>query len=415
MTTWSPHSWRRFDARQQPIYPDAETLAATERELAAYPTLVGHSEVRALTARIADAQAGRAFLLQGGDCAESFAEFSADTIRAGHGLFRDMSALIEAETGRPVIRLGRLAGQFAKPRSTDPEIKDGIALPAYRGDIVNGIAFDPVLRRPDPERMFRAFAQASATLSHLRALAQADDAHFYTSHEALLLPFEQALVRPAPCGGWFASSAHFLWLGDRTRFSGSAHVEFLRGIDNPIGIKCSPAAKADDLLRLLDLLDPNRTPGKITLICRMGHDRVETALPPLVRAVVREGRPVLWSCDPMHGNTIRSAGGYKTRPLETILSETLRFVGLVRSEGAIPGGVHLEMTGQDVTECTGGATQLTDGDLADRYHTHCDPRLNPDQAMELAALLSKALAADPATVNPAEAGISASRSVPLST
>ena len=389
---WSPESWRNFEARQQPDYPDAAALAAATRELEAYAPLVRLREIDALRAALAQAQAGRAFLLQGGDCAESFAEFSPENIAGNFALIEAMAAQIAAASGLNVIRVGRMAGQFAKPRSAPMEVREGIALPAYRGDIVNGIAFDGAARRPDPERMFRAYAQAAATLSHLDALAGAAGAAFYTSHEALLLPFEQALARTDPATKRiYGSSAPFLWIGDRTRFPGSAHVEFARGLANPIGIKCGPGLAPDMLLALLDILNPNRQAGRITLIARMGHDRAAAALPPLLRAVRASGHPVLWACDPMHGNTVRNAGGHKTRPLERILAETRAFIAAAASEGVACGGLHFEMTGQDVAECTGLGVELTEADMADRYHTHCDPRLNPAQAMALADLVAEAL------------------------
>jgi 3-deoxy-7-phosphoheptulonate synthase len=391
MTYWSPDSWRAFEARQQPDYPDAAALAAATRELEAYPPLVRLREVDALRGALAEAQAGRAFLLQGGDCAESFAEFSPDNTAAIVDLIGGMARTLGAAAGVPVIRLGRLAGQFAKPRSAALEVQGGIALPAYRGDIVNQIGFDAAGRRPDPERMFRAYAQAAATLSHIDTLAGAEA--FHTSHEALLLPFEQALVRRDPEGGRsFASSAHFLWIGERTLFPGSAHAEFVRGLANPIGIKCGPDLDPAILLGLLDRIDPLGQPGRITLISRMGHDRVRRALPPLLAAVRAAGRPVLWACDPMHGNTLRTAAGTKTRPLGHILAELEGFFAATRAAGVAGVGVHLEMTGRDVTECTGGGEMLTEADLADRYHSHCDPRLNPAQAMELAELVARELA-----------------------
>jgi len=304
--SWSPASWRSCEARQQPPYPDPAALAAATRELAAYPPLVGLAEVDALKATLAEAQAGRAFLLQGGDCAESFAEFSTDNIDTNIALLEAVAARIAIASGLAIIPVGRMAGQFAKPRSAAIETRGEVALPAYRGDIVNGIAFDAAARRPDPERMFRAYAQAAATLGRIGRAA-------YASHEALLLPFEEALVR-SEAGRAYVSSAHFLWIGDRTRFIGSAHVEFARGLANPIGIKCGPTLEQDGLLRLLDILDPDGEPGRITLIARMGHDRIAAALPPLLSAVRRSGRPVLWACDPMHGNTMRTPGGAKTRP-----------------------------------------------------------------------------------------------------
>jgi 3-deoxy-7-phosphoheptulonate synthase len=380
--TWSPDSWRSCEARQQPQYPDPAALAAAERELAAYPPLVAFDEVAALRAAIAEAQAGRAFLLQGGDCAESFAEFSSENIDANVALLEAMADRIAAASGLAVIRVGRMAGQFAKPRSAAIETRGGIALPAYRGDIINGIAFDAAARRADPERMFRAYAQAAATLGRIGRAA-------YASHECLLLPFEQALVRAAR--RVYGASAHFLWIGDRTRFVGSAHVEFVRGLANPIGIKCGPTLAPETLLALLDILNPGREAGRIALIVRMGHDRVAGALPPLVRAVGRAGHPVLWVCDPMHGNTMRTPAGAKTRPLALILAETAAFFAAAAAEGISCGGLHFEMTGRDVAECTGGGVVAEDADLADRYHTHCDPRLNPAQALALAELVAEAL------------------------
>jgi 3-deoxy-7-phosphoheptulonate synthase len=388
---WDPTSWRRFEARQQPAYADPQALDAATRELSAYPPLVGPDEVAALREALAEAQAGRAFLLQGGDCAESFAEFSPATIASSVGLIMRMAGGIAAASGLPVVRVGRIAGQFAKPRTADPEVRGGSALPAYRGDIVNGLDFDPAARRADPERMFRAWAQSAATLSHMRILADEEGAPVYSSHEALLLPFEEALVRADPAGERsYASSGHLLWIGDRTRFPGSAHVEFARGLANPIGLKCGPSLDPDTLLRMLDMLDPDHEPGRITLIARMGHEEVERRLPPLLRAVRREGRPALWSCDPMHGNTVETPSGLKTRPLAHVFAELRGFFDAAASEGVTPGGIHVEMTGRDVVECTGG--EVGDADLGERYDSHCDPRLNPSQAMELAALVGSLLA-----------------------
>jgi 3-deoxy-7-phosphoheptulonate synthase len=387
---WTPSGWRRHEARHQPAYSDAGALAAALRELAAYPALVPAPEAHALKAELAEAQAGRAFLLQGGDCAESFAEFSPENIGGTVSLLAAMAARLTASSGLRIVRVGRMAGQFAKPRSRDSEEKDSRHLPMYRGDIVNGIAFDEAARRPDPERMFRAYSQSAATLSHIRHFSA--EAPFYTSHEALLLPYEEALTR-RDGAGWYGSSAHLLWVGDRTRFPGSAHVEYLRGLSNPIGIKCGPSLDPDALLALLDCLNPTREAGRITLISRMGEAQLDRALPPLLRAVRAEGHPVLWSCDPMHGNTVRAANGYKTRPLDRILGELRNFFAAARAEGLEGGGIHVEMTGRDVTECTGGPAPVSEQDLADRYHTHCDPRLNPAQAMELAELVAQQLAA----------------------
>jgi 3-deoxy-7-phosphoheptulonate synthase len=386
--SWSPTSWRSQDARQQPRYDDEAELATATRALCAYPPLVAAADSAALRLDLAEAQAGRAFLLQGGDCAESFAEFSRDNVGATVSLLRVLAARIEQAGAVRVVRVGRIAGQFAKPRSRRLEVRGSHALPMYRGDIVNGMAFDEAARKPDPQRLFRAYAQAAATLALLRPAA--GEPPLYTSHEALLLPFEEALVR-RDGAGWYGSSAHLLWIGDRTRFAGSGHVEFVRGLANPIGVKCGPTLAAPALVALLDTLNPARLPGRVTLIARMGADRVEAALPPLLRAVAREGHPVLWACDPMHGNTVESAGGYKTRRLEAIVAEVRRFFGLLRAEGLHAGGLHIEAAGRDVTECLGAGTG--EADLPRRYETHCDPRLNPDQAWEVAEAVAEELAA----------------------
>jgi len=443
-TNWTPESWRGHEARQLPHYPDPQALAAAEGELRRFPPLVFAGEARALTAELAEVAKGRAFLLQGGDCAESFAEFHPNNIRDTFRVLLQMAVVLTYASKLPVVKVGRMAGQFAKPRSTDMEEIDGVSLPSYRGDNVNDIAFTPEARRPDPERMVKAYSQSAATLNLLRAFAQGGYANlqqvhawtldfmgrsawasqyqqladrigealsfmaacgvnpetvpqlratsFYTSHEALLLQYEQALTRQdSLTGDWYDTSAHMLWIGDRTRFVGSAHVEYLRGVNNPIGIKCGPSLDPDVLLRLLDILDPSRNPGRITLITRYGYDKIEAGLPPLVRAVKREGRPVVWSCDPMHGNVVKAANGFKTRPFERILAEVRGFFAVHRAEGTHGGGIHAEMTGQNVTECTGGAVAVTEQGLADRYHTHCDPRLNASQSIELAFLLAEML------------------------
>jgi 3-deoxy-7-phosphoheptulonate synthase len=378
---WSPASWRGCEARQQPAYADPRALSAALAGLAAYPPLVPAAEVHALKAALAETQAGRAFLLQGGDCAESFAEFGPDNVRRRVALLGSVARRLAEGGGLSVVRIGRIAGQFAKPRSRAFESRGTRRLPTYRGDMVNGFAFDEAARRPDPERMFRAYAQSAATLGHLASEIGPD--RVWTSHEALLLPYEQALVR-RDGAGWYGSSAHFLWIGDRTRLDGSAHVELLRGLTNPIGIKCGPSLTPDLLLRLLDRLDPVHEPGRITLIARMGAGRLAEALPPLLRAVCSEGRPVLWCCDPMHGNTMRARNGYKTRPMARILAEARDFFAICRAEGARPGGLHVEMTADDVAECTGGSAGIAERDLAAGYRSLCDPRLNPAQAAELA-------------------------------
>jgi len=386
--SWSPTSWRSGDARQQPRYDDESALAAATRALRDYPPLVAAADAAALRLDLAEAQAGRAFLLQGGDCAESFASFSPENVGASVSLLQVLAARIEQAGAVRVIRVGRIAGQFAKPRTRRLEVRGSRTLPMYRGDIVNGMAFDEAERKPDPQRLFRAYAQAAATLA---LLARAPgESPLYTSHEALLLPFEEALVR-RDGAGWYGSSAHLLWVGDRTRFAGSAHVEFVRGLANPIGIKCGPTLAAPALLALLETLNPARLPGRVTLIARMGADRVDTALPPLLRAVAREGHPVLWACDPMHGNTVKAAGGYKTRRLEAIVEEVRRFFALLPAEGLHAGGLHIEAAGGAVTECIGAGTG--EADLPRRYETHCDPRLNPDQAREVAEAVAEALSA----------------------
>jgi len=446
-SNWTPESWRKAEARQLPAWPDAAKAAAVEAEMRSYPPLVFAGETRLLKSRLADVVAGRAFLLQGGDCAESFAEFHPNTIRDTFRVLLQMAVTLTFASHMPVVKVGRMAGQFAKPRSSDTEEMGGLALPSYRGDIVNDIAFEESARQPDPERQKRAYMQAASTLNLLRAFAtggyanlhqvhkwnldfvarspwaeryaevasrigealgfmeacglspdtvpQLKGTEFYTSHEALLLGYEEAMTRQdSLTGDWVDTSAHMLWIGDRTRFEGSAHLEFLRGVVNPIGLKCGPSLKPDELIRLIDTLNPANEPGRLTLISRFGADKVEAHLPALVRAVKREGRHVLWSCDPMHGNTIKAGSGYKTRPFDRILAETRAAFAVHRAEGSFMGGIHIEMTGQNVTECTGGAIAVTDEALADRYHTHCDPRLNASQALELAFLLAEELAAN---------------------
>lgn len=439
---WTPESWKQHETRQMPSYPDSKALAESEALLSTYPPLVFAGEARNLTSDLARVAQGKAFLLQGGDCAESFAEFHPNNIRDTFRVILQMAVVLTFASKLPTVKLGRMAGQFAKPRSSDTEEINGVVLPSYRGDIINDIAFEQDGRAPDPARMIKAYSQSAATLNLLRAFAnggyanlhqvhawthdfmgrspwtkkfkdvadrigealdfmeacginpdtvpQLKGTEFYTSHEALLLPYEQALTRQdSLTGQWYDTSAHMLWIGDRTRFEGSAHVEFLRGIGNPIGLKCGPSLDSDVLLRLLDTLNPARTPGRITLITRYGHDKIEAHLPALVRAVTRAGHPVVWSCDPMHGNVVKAANGYKTRPFERILAEVRGFFAVHRAEGSYAGGIHVEMTGQNVTECTGGAMDVLEQNLADRYHTHCDPRLNAGQSLELAFLLAE--------------------------
>ncbi|MAU98707.1 MAG: 3-deoxy-7-phosphoheptulonate synthase class II [Fulvimarina sp.] len=443
---WTPSSWRALPVLQMPDYPDPEALAATEKRLASYPPLVFAGEARKLTRSLAEVADGRAFLLQGGDCAESFAEHGADNIRDFFRAFLQMAIVLTFAGAQPVVKVGRIAGQFAKPRSSGSETKDGQTLPAYRGDIVNGIEFDAASRIPNPERQIMAYRQSAATLNLLRAFAQGgyanlDNVHqwmlgfvagspeaarykeladkisetmafmraigidaenhpslretdFFTSHEALLLGYEEAMTRvDSTSGDWYATSGHMIWIGDRTRQLDHAHIEFCRGIKNPLGLKCGPTSDPDELIRLIDRLNPENKAGRLTLITRFGHERVEECLPKLIRAVEREGRKVVWSCDPMHGNTI-TLNHYKTRPFERILAEVEAFFAVHRAEGTHPGGIHIEMTGKDVTECTGGARPILAEDLSDRYHTHCDPRLNANQALELAFLVAELLKKD---------------------
>lgn len=441
---WNPASWRTKPIEQSPSYPDAAALANVEAQLAGFPPLVFAGEARKLKQALGKVASGEAFLLQGGDCAESFAEHSADNIRDFFRLFLQMAVVLTFAGAMPVVKVGRVAGQFAKPRSSDVEMQNGVELPSYRGDIVNDIAFTAKARVPDPERQLLAYRQSAATLNLLRAFATGgyanlDHAHrwmlgfvkdspqaaryeelanritealdfmracgidpelhpvmrttdFYTSHEALLLGFEQAMTRvDSTSGDWYATSGHMVWVGDRTRQPGHAHVDYARGIKNPIGLKCGPSLTADGLIELIDILNPDDEQGRLTLICRFGADKVEEHLPRLVRAVKREGRTVVWSCDPMHGNTIKASNSYKTRPFDRIMQEIRGFFAVHQAEGTIPGGVHLEMTGKNVTECTGGARAITEMDLHDRYHTYCDPRLNADQAIELAFLVAELL------------------------
>ena len=444
--SWTPESWRDYPIKQVPAYDDTDALEKVEGRLAIYPPLVFAGEARNLKAQLAEVCEGRAFLLQGGDCAESFAEHQADNIRDTFRVLLQMSVVLTFGGKMPVIKVGRMAGQFAKPRSADTETIDGIELPSYRGDIINGIEFEKGARVPDPERQIAAYRQAASTLNLLRAFAkggyadlaevhrwnqgfvadspqgaryeemaqQIDQAmefmaacgvtsattpqmgmvDFYTSHEALLLGYEQSLTRlDSTSGDYYDTSAHMLWIGDRTRQPDGAHVEFLSGVKNPLGLKCGPSLEPDELIKLLDKLNPANEAGRITLIARFGHDNVENHLPQLIRKVESEGRKVVWSCDPMHGNTIKASNGYKTRPVDRILTEVQRFMGVHQVEGTHAGGIHFEMTGQNVTECLGGAQAISEGDLSSRYHTHCDPRLNGSQALELAFLIAEGISA----------------------
>ena len=441
---WTPDSWRQKPIRQVPTYQDENLVKSVEKDLEGFPPLVFAGEARNLKKQLAEVAAGRSFLLQGGDCAESFAEFHPNNIRDTFKVLLQMAVVLTYGANRPVVKVGRLAGQFAKPRSSDMETMDGVELPSYRGDIINGFDFTPEARIPDPNRMLTAYSQAASTLNLLRAFAQGGyaDLHqvqqwnmgfvasgpqgeryaemanriqdalafmeacgirsenvpqmsktdFYTSHEALLLRYEQALTRvDSTSGEYYDTSAHMLWIGDRTRDPDEAHVEFLRGVANPVGVKAGPSQDPETLLRLIDKLNPTNEAGRITVICRFGAGNVEQHLPALIRKVEQEGRHVVWSCDPMHGNTIKSSTGYKTRPFDRILSEVREFFGVHAAEGTYAGGVHFEMTGRDVTECLGGAFNISEEDLSDRYHTACDPRLNANQALELAFLIAEML------------------------
>jgi 3-deoxy-7-phosphoheptulonate synthase len=444
---WSPASWRSKPALHIPgDYPDPGKLLDVEKQLSTYPPLVFAGEARTLMKRLGDVAEGKAFLLQGGDCAESFKEFHPNNIRDTFRLILQMAVVLTFAAKKPVVKVGRIAGQFAKPRSSPVETQNGVTLPSYRGDNINGSDFTPEMRTPDPQRLVQAYLQSAATLNLLRAFAQGgyaslvnihkwmlgfvdrspageqygalaaritdamefmsacgitpettpslDSTDFYTSHEALMLGYEQAMTREDSTrpGEFYDTSAHMIWIGDRTRQFDHAHIEFCRGVRNPLGLKCGPSLAEDDLIRLIDILNPENIPGRLTLIARFGSDRIATGLPKLVRRIRKEGRTVVWSSDPMHGNT-ETKNDFKTRPFERILSEVSSFIDIVESEGAHAGGVHLEMTGQNVTECTGGAEQISAADLSSRYHTHCDPRLNNEQALELAFLVAEKFAA----------------------
>src|SRR5512133_860639 len=450
---WTRDSWRHKPIAQVPDYPDGGALASVERRLANFPPLVFAGEARSLKKALGRVAAEEGFLLQGGDCAEAFTEPSANNVSANNirdflRVFLQMSVVLTYAAALPVVKVGRIAGQFAKPRSAPTEKRDGKELPSYRGDIINDIAFTEEARRADPRRQIEAYRQSAATLNLLRAFAQGGYANlgsvrqwmlgfvkdspqsrryvelsdrisqalgfmqacgldleshpelrtteFYTSHEALLLGYEQAMTREDSThpGTFCCTSAHMLWVGDRTRQPDHAHVEFCRGIINPLGLKCGPSSKVDELLRLIDILNPENEPGRLTLIVRLGADKVGDQLPAMIRAVQREGKVVVWSCDPMHGNTVSSETGYKTRPFDRILSEVKTFFAVHRAEGTHGGGVHLEMTGQNVAECTGGARMITDADFKDRYHTVCDPPLNAEQPIDLASLLAHLLKAE---------------------
>jgi len=441
MKKWAPNTWRNFPAKHLPAYQDEAELNGVLESVSKLPPLVFAGESRSLKKELSKVVEGKAFLLQGGDCAESFAEFHPDNIRDTFKVLLQMSLVLTSSASLPVVKVGRIAGQFSKPRSSPFEVKDGVELPSYLGDNINGMEFNEKARIPDPKRLFRAYSQSASTLNLLRAFSQGGFAdlrqvhlwnlgfikkteqekkykviqdkitdaldfmeacgintesnrrlrvvNFYTSHEALHLPFEEAMTRiDSTSGEHYDTSAHFVWIGDRTRQPDGAHVEFCRGIKNPIGIKCGPSLKPDELIELINILNPTNEAGRITLISRFGADKVEEFLPKLIRPIKKEGLNVIWSCDPMHGNTIKATSGFKTRPFNSVVKEVKNVFGVHQSEGTYAGGMHIEMTGQEVTECTGGAQKISDQDLSSRYHTHCDPRLNASQALELAFLIS---------------------------
>jgi len=441
MKKWNLNSWTKYPAKHLPVYQDKKELDLVLSKIKKYPPLVFAGETRSLKKSLADVVEGKAFLLQGGDCAESFAEFNPDNIRDTFKAILQMSLVLTHSASMPVIKVGRIAGQFSKPRSSPVEKKDGKELPSYLGDNINGMEFSEKARIPDAKRLFRAYSQSASTLNLIRAFSQGGFAdlrqvhlwnlgfinkktkgkykeiedkisdalsfmeacginpesnrrlrtvNFYTSHEALLLPFEEAMTRvDSTTGEHHDTSAHFVWIGDRTRQLDGAHVEFCRGIQNPIGLKCGPSLKPDELIKLSNILNPDNEAGRLTLISRFGANKAEEFLPKLIKAVKKEGLNVVWSCDPMHGNTIKATSGLKTRPFDDVLKEVKNVFGIHQAEGSYAGGLHVEMTGQDVTECTGGAQKISDGDLSNRYRTHCDPRLNASQALELAFLISE--------------------------
>lgn len=442
MKKWTPNSWRNFPIKQQPTYENQAQLKKTESQLKNFPPLVSFDEIEKLKTELAEVCEGKAFLLQGGDCAESFAEFSHQNLKSFFRTVMQMTIALMYGLQKPIVKVGRIAGQYAKPRSQDDETIDGITLPSYRGDIINGIEFEKNARKSDPQRLIESYFYSAASLNYLRSLAlggygnlrkvnhwneefshslnskknteevifkvkeilnfmnacgldakaipQLTTASFFTSHEALLLNYEEAFSRQDKDSRKFYDlSAHMLWIGDRTRSLDEAHVEFMRGISNPIAFKVGPSIKKDDLLKLLEVLNPQNEAGRITLISRMGKNKVEEFLPPLVEAVKASGHKVIWSCDPMHGNTIKSSNGYKTRKFDDILSEINSFFKIHHDLGTYAGGIHFEMTGQDVTECLGGNQKISEINLQDRYHTHCDPRLNSSQSVELAFMIAE--------------------------
>ena len=444
--TWNPNTWRNYPVVQMPKYINQKSLSSVEAKLSLKPPLVFAGEVQALKRSLHLVEKGEAFILQGGDCAESFTQFSANGIRDTFKVLLQMAVILTFGSSMPIIKIGRIAGQFAKPRSSDIEVLNGVELPSYRGDMINDMEFNKASREPDPHRLIEGYEQSAATLNLIRAFAQggmadlakvhewtlgfladtpettkyqevADriseslnfmkacgltsdtasqlrETEFYTSHEALLLNYEEALTREDTITaekGWYSTSAHLLWVGDRTRQHGHGHIEFLSGIQNPVGIKCGPSLEPEDLIRLIEKINPENDTGKVVLICRMGSEKVFDHLPKLIKKIQSEGKKLIWCCDPMHGNTIKASNGYKTRKVSQILSEVDNFFNVHKTEGSYPGGVHFEMTGSNVTECLGGANEVKESDLGSRYHTHCDPRLNGSQSLELAFLISDLL------------------------
>ena len=444
--TWNPNTWRNYPVVQMPKYINQKSLSSVEAKLSLKPPLVFAGEVQALKKSLHLVEKGEAFILQGGDCAESFTQFSANGIRDTFKVLLQMAVILTFGSSMPIIKIGRIAGQFAKPRSSNIEVLNGVELPSYRGDMINDMEFNKASREPDPHRLIEGYEQSAATLNLIRAFAQggmadlakvhewtlgfladtpettkyqevADriseslnfmkacgltsdtasqlrETEFYTSHEALLLNYEEALTREDTITaekGWYSTSAHLLWVGDRTRQHDHGHIEFLSGIQNPVGIKCGPSLEPEDLIRLIEKINPENDTGKVVLICRMGSEKVFDHLPKLIKKIQSEGKKVIWCCDPMHGNTIKASNGYKTRKVSQILSEVDNFFNVHKTEGSYPGGVHFEMTGSNVTECLGGANEVKESDLGSRYHTHCDPRLNGSQSLELAFLISDLL------------------------
>jgi 3-deoxy-7-phosphoheptulonate synthase len=444
--TWNPNTWRNYPVVQMPKYTNQKSLSSVEAKLSLKPPLVFAGEVQALKRSLHLVEKGEAFILQGGDCAESFSQFSANGIRDTFKVLLQMAVILTFGSSMPIMKIGRIAGQFAKPRSSDIEVLNGVELPSYRGDMINDMEFNKTSREPDPQRLIEGYEQSAATLNLIRAFAQggmadlakvhewtlgflahtpetnkyqevADriseslnfmkacgltsdtvsqlrETEFYTSHEALLLNYEEALTREDTITaekGWYSTSAHLLWVGDRTRQYDHGHIEFLSGIQNPIGIKCGPSLEPDELIRLIEKINPENDTGKVVLICRMGSEKVSDHLPKLIKKIQSVGKKVIWCCDPMHGNTIKASNGYKTRKVSQILNEVDNFFNVHKAEGSYPGGVHFEMTGSNVTECLGGANEVKESDLGSRYHTHCDPRLNGSQSLELAFLISDLL------------------------